>query len=180
MFEHRLLSICVDVYAPLSDKTPINDTCVSAQLRLQRLHTSADFLQHYSLVNLLQRSIIQGLQFAFYCCTVCCCVAAILQCLADHEAATTQSRPGGQDLVPPAAGQARGGGGWRQTKMGQQDPVYADLCGVLRGTWKRLAFSLPLPKSRRRQVWCFNWLIAVFPFLIIIRKYSLCINMYML
>lgn len=71
--------------------------------------------------------------------------------LKDHEAAAPQSRSGGQDTVPSAAGQAGGGGGWRQTEMGQQSPVHADLCGILRGTRKCLALSLSVSESWRRQ-----------------------------
>lgn len=98
------------------------------------------------------------------------CIATILQCLTDHEVKTPQPGPGGQDIVPSAAGQAGGGRGRRQTKMGQQDPVHADLCGVLCGTWKCLALPLSVSESWRRQVTlsCFT---ALNPYLTIFNSY---------
>lgn len=91
-------------------------------------------------------------QFNFQRGTLHYCITTIPQCLTDHEAETLQPGPGGQDIVPSATGQAGGGRGWRQTKVGQQGPVHADLCGVLRGTWKCLAVPLFVSESWRRQV----------------------------
>lgn len=75
-----------------------------------------------------------------------------LQCVIDNEVTDTQPRPGGQEIVPSAAGPTGGRRGRGRAKMGQQGPVRADLCGLLCGASKRLEVSLSLPESRRRQV----------------------------
>lgn len=123
----------------------------------------ADALWQSSLVNLLQRSEHNvGSHSVSH--KLHPCFAPLDHCnttVSDHEVKTSQPRPGGQDIVPSAAGQVGGGRGWRKTKMGQQGPVHADLCGVLCGTGNCLEVPLSVSESWRRQV-ILLWFTALF------------------
>ncbi len=69
-----------------------------------------------------------------------------------HEAEAEAPEPGsgGSDPVSRRAGEAGGGGGWRAAAVGQQNPVHADLRGLLCGAGERLEIPVPLPEPRRR------------------------------
>ncbi len=69
-----------------------------------------------------------------------------------HEAEAEAPEPGSgwSDPVSRRAGEAGGGGGWRAAAVGQQNPVHADLRGLLCGAGERLEIPVPLPEPRRR------------------------------
>ena len=62
----------------------------------------------------------------------------------------TKPWPGRPDPLSSGAGADGEGGGCRQAQMGQQSPVFAHLCGLLRGAGERLEVPLSLSEPRWR------------------------------